>query len=74
VPLQALLPPNLSQLTIPSGRSKSTLLGFYDPAMGEKKRLRIRYRFRGKVHEAVWEGNEAVALPMRSHMLECEGR
>jgi DnaJ family protein C protein 11 len=42
--------------------------------MGEKKRLRIRYRFRGKVHEAVWEGNEAVALPMRSHMLESEGR
>ncbi|GAA5984771.1 hypothetical protein JCM10908_003497 [Rhodotorula pacifica] len=73
VPLQALLPTNLSQLTIPAGRAKSSLLGFYDPAIGEKKRLRIRYRFRGKMHEAVWEGNEAVALPMRSHMLEEEG-
>ena len=74
MPLQPPPPPTPTHLTFPSGRSKSTLLGFYDPAMGEKKRLRIRYRFRGKVHEAVWEGNEAVALPMRSHMLESEGR
>lgn len=72
VPLQALLPPSLSQLTIPSGRSKSSLLGFCDPAIGEKKALRIRYRFRGKLHEAVWEDKEAVALPMRAHLVDSE--
>ncbi|GAA5995264.1 J domain-containing protein [Rhodotorula paludigena] len=70
VPLQALLAPSASQLTIPSGRSKATLLGFCDSAIGEKKRLRVRYRFRGKVHEAVWDDRDAVALPMRSHLVE----
>ncbi|BGP02996.1 hypothetical protein RTG_02948 [Rhodotorula toruloides ATCC 204091] len=74
VPLQALLPTSLSQLTIPSGRSKSSLLGFYDPAIGEKKALRIRYRFKGKLHEAVWEDKEAVALPMRAHLVDKEER
>ncbi|TNY23815.1 hypothetical protein DMC30DRAFT_439588 [Rhodotorula diobovata] len=73
VPLQALLPPSLSQLTIPPNRSKSTLLGFCDPALGEKKRLRVRYRFKGAVHEAVWGDREAVALPMRAHLVQEEG-
>ncbi|GAA5899534.1 hypothetical protein JCM8208_000584 [Rhodotorula glutinis] len=70
VPLQALLPPGLSQLTIPAGRSKASLLGFCDPAIGEKKRLRVRYRFKGRVHEAVWRDREAVALPMKGHLVE----
>ncbi|GAA6024573.1 hypothetical protein JCM10207_008657 [Rhodosporidiobolus poonsookiae] len=73
-PLQALLPPSVSQLTIPAGRSKSALLGFYDPALGERKQLRVRYRFRGKLHEVTYGDKEAVALPMRSHVVEGEGR
>jgi len=72
VPLQALLPAGLSQLTIPAGRSKASLLGFYDAAIGEKKRLRVRYRFKGRVHEAVWRDRDAVALPMKAHLLEEE--
>ncbi|BGP51247.1 hypothetical protein JCM10450v2_007176 [Rhodotorula kratochvilovae] len=74
VPLQALLPPSLSQLTIPGGRSKASLLGFCDPALGEKKRLRVRYRFKGRVHEATWADREAVAIPLRAHLVEEEER
>ncbi|GAA5870357.1 hypothetical protein JCM8547_006613 [Rhodosporidiobolus lusitaniae] len=70
VPLQSLLPPSTSQLIIPSGRSKSSLLGFYDPALGERKELRIRYRFKGKMHEVVVGDRDAVALPMRGHLRE----
>ncbi|GAA6043498.1 hypothetical protein JCM8097_002241 [Rhodosporidiobolus ruineniae] len=73
VPLQSLLPPSQSQLTIPSGRSKSALLGFYDPALAERKELRIRYRFKGRLHEVVYGDKEAVALPMRSHLVEDVG-
>ena len=36
VPLQALV--NDSQLVIPGGRPKSGLLGFYDVALGRKKK------------------------------------
>ncbi|CEQ39371.1 SPOSA6832_00882, partial [Sporobolomyces salmonicolor] len=70
VPLQSLLAPSASQLTIPPNRSKSHLLGFYDCAVGEKKQLRIRYRFRNKVHVHIYEDREAVGIPMREHCLE----
>ncbi|GAA5865759.1 hypothetical protein JCM1840_003250 [Sporobolomyces johnsonii] len=70
VPLQSLLAPSASQLTIPPNRSKSHLLGFYDCAVGEKKQLRVRYRFRNKVHVHVYEDREAVGIPMREHCLE----
>ncbi|GAA6064253.1 hypothetical protein JCM10212_006402 [Sporobolomyces blumeae] len=69
LPLQALVPANSSQLIIPSGRSKSSLLGFYDPAIGEKKQLRIRYRFKGNLHEATWSDKAGVALPLREHVV-----
>jgi len=70
VALYALLPPHASQLVIPAGRSKSSILGFYDVAIGEKKQLRVRYRFKGKRHEAVWADKQAVALPLRDHLVE----
>ncbi|GAA5826819.1 hypothetical protein JCM11251_002905 [Rhodosporidiobolus azoricus] len=71
IPLRSLLPASLSQLTIPGGRSKSSLLGFYDPALGEKgKQLRIRYRFKGREHVVILGDREAVAVPMRSHLVE----
>ncbi|KAM0791022.1 hypothetical protein ACM66B_004320 [Microbotryomycetes sp. NB124-2] len=59
-----------SQLVIPGGRSKSSLLGFYDCAIGERKRLYIKYLFRGKLHEVTVVDNEPVAAPLRSHCLE----
>ena len=49
IALQALV--HESQLMIPAGRSKAGLLGFYDPALGSKKRLRVRYLYRGRLHE-----------------------
>lgn len=54
-----------SQLSIPSGRSKSNLLGFFDCAMGEKKELRIEYEFKGRLHRFVGKDLSGVALPLR---------
>ncbi|GAA5899937.1 J domain-containing protein [Sporobolomyces salmoneus] len=67
--LQALLPAQSSQLVIPAGRTKASLLGFYDPAIGEKKQLKVRYRFKGKLHEAILGDKQAVALPLREHIV-----
>ncbi|PWN30505.1 hypothetical protein BDZ90DRAFT_248139 [Jaminaea rosea] len=67
IPLQALV--SRSGLVIPGGRSKSNLLGFYDAAMGERKVLRVRYLFRGQVHEATFADKDAVACPLRAHQL-----
>ncbi|KDE04263.1 hypothetical protein MVLG_05291 [Microbotryum lychnidis-dioicae p1A1 Lamole] len=68
IPLQALV--NQSQLVIPAGRSKAHLLGFYDCAYGEKKSLRVRYRFRGSRHECEVEDREGLAMPLRGHLKE----
>lgn len=59
-----------SQLIIPAGRSKANLLGFFDCAYGEKKRLRVRYSFKGRKHEVELGDLEAVAAPLRSHVVE----
>ncbi|KAF8599322.1 DnaJ-domain-containing protein [Ceratobasidium sp. AG-I] len=64
-PLQLLV--NSSQLHIPGGRSKAGLLGFYDPCMGERKSLRIKYTFRGRMHEATMEDRAPAELPLRGH-------
>ncbi|KAJ3393614.1 hypothetical protein HDU92_007653, partial [Lobulomyces angularis] len=41
-----------SQFHLMGGVSKSNLIGFYDPCFWEKnKKLRILYRFKGKLHE-----------------------
>lgn len=42
LPIQALV--NRSRLMIPGGRTKANLLGFYDPAMGEKKVSEMMHR------------------------------
>ncbi|CAO1630723.1 unnamed protein product [Sympodiomycopsis kandeliae] len=67
IPLQALV--NKSKLIIPGGRTKSNLLGFYDAAIGEKKVLRLRYLFRGRIHEHIFADKDAVAAPMRTHQI-----
>ncbi|KAG8889464.1 hypothetical protein FRB98_004149 [Tulasnella sp. 332] len=63
VPMQNFV--NKSQLVIPGGRSKAGLLGFWDPCWGQRKRLFVRYRFRGRKHEAIVEDLEALLIPMR---------
>lgn len=67
VPLQAMI--QKGQLIIPGGRAKSHILGFFDPCMGEKKHLVIRYLFRGRPHEALVDDINPVALPVRAHQL-----
>lgn len=58
-----------SQLVIPAGRSKSKLLGFFDPCVGERKQLYIRYLFRGRLHELTAHDEDAVAAPLRSQQI-----
>ncbi|KAF8928409.1 hypothetical protein BGZ58_009677, partial [Dissophora ornata] len=41
------------------------ILGFYDPCLGEKKQLRIRYEFQKRMHEVVVADMDHVALPVR---------
>ncbi|CAG8588809.1 7182_t:CDS:2, partial [Paraglomus brasilianum] len=58
-----------SQLVIPGGRSKSSIMGFYDPCLGEKKQLRIKYLFKRKEHEVIMDDTAPVACPLRSHTI-----
>ena len=44
--------------------SKSNLLGFYDPCIGEEKYLYIQYLFRDKLHETTVADNEEVRIPL----------
>ena len=62
VPLQSLVAN--AQLSIPSG-SKSGLLGFYDCAISEKKRLYCKYLFKGRLHEFTVDESAGVAAPVR---------
>jgi DnaJ family protein C protein 11 len=63
VPLQSLVQD--SRVTIPGGRSKCDLLGFYDPCIGESKKLRIRYLFRERLHEVTVTDRETLRIPMK---------
>ncbi|TIA85911.1 hypothetical protein E3P99_03855 [Wallemia hederae] len=70
VPLTSLI--NDSQLHIPKGMSKSGLLGFYDPCLGEKKNLIVTYQYQLRLHKAVFKDKEEVALPQRDHVVHVE--
>ncbi|XP_065177744.1 dnaJ homolog subfamily C member 11-like [Sycon ciliatum] len=48
---------------------KSSLPGFYDPAPQQPKKLRVRYEFRGKLHEVTVGDSEPLQLPKQSHTL-----
>ncbi|CAG8713832.1 13238_t:CDS:10 [Dentiscutata erythropus] len=67
IPIQALV--FESQLIIPGGCSKSNIIGFYDPCMGERKQLKIKYHFQRKLHEVIVEDKTPVACPLRSHIV-----
>lgn len=67
VPIQNLVAN--SQVFISGGFSKSNMIGFYDPCLGEKKRLRIKYRFQEKLHWVEIGDRETLALPLREHQI-----
>ncbi len=67
IALQAMV--NKGQLVIPGGRTKASILGFHDPCMGEKKRLKVRYIFHSQLHEAVIDDFSQFAAPLRAHQV-----
>ncbi|RCI06439.1 hypothetical protein CU098_002663, partial [Rhizopus stolonifer] len=58
-----------SRLTIPGGHSKSNILGFYDPCLGEKKKLLVQYRFRHRLHQVTVEDTAALICPAQAHLV-----
>lgn len=67
IAIQALV--SNSQLHIRGENSKSTILGFYDPCMGEKKRLRVTYQFQGRIHQVEVDDKAPLAAPLRGHFV-----
>ncbi|PIL27686.1 hypothetical protein GSI_10839 [Ganoderma sinense ZZ0214-1] len=63
IPMQALV--NSSQLYIPGKRSKAGIPGFYDPVAGVPKALRVRYKFRGRMHYAEIPDYMPVVIPLK---------
>lgn len=57
------------QLIIPGERQKHKLLGFFDPCMGERKHLIVRYLFRDRLHEVVVDDITQLTAPLRVHQL-----
>lgn len=60
---------NNSQLFISGGYSKASLLGFYDPCLGETKKLRVTYQFQGVIHQVEVSDSAPLAAPIRSHVV-----
>jgi hypothetical protein len=58
-----------SSLDMHEGLDKTSMLGFCDPCPGEDKRLRVRYRYRGRMCEVTVGDDDALALPNKSHEL-----
>jgi DnaJ homolog subfamily C member 11 len=63
VPLQALVKD--STLKITSTVSKSNLIGFYDPCIGEEKSLLIKYTVRSEMHTILYNDTDPILLPNR---------
>mmetsp|Transcript_7271 Transcript_7271/g.30920 ORF Transcript_7271/g.30920 Transcript_7271/m.30920 type:complete len:556 (+) Transcript_7271:17-1684(+) len=57
-----------SKLELPGGESKCSLLGFYDPCIGDDKWLHVVYRFQGKLHEVTIGDTQSLRIPQRSHL------
>lgn len=49
--------------------SKANIPGFYDPCIGERKFLRVKYEFRGVPHEVTVKNSEPLIIPRMSHKL-----
>lgn len=67
IPVQALV--ENGQLVIQGGIDKSRIIGFYDPAPGMEKVLRVKYLFQGREHEAVVRGKRGLTAPKRQDLV-----
>jgi len=67
IPLQNLV--TNGQLIIPGGRPKFGINGFFDPCMGERKHLFVRYVFRHQLHEVYVDDVSPLAAPLRIHQI-----
>ncbi|KAJ3135203.1 hypothetical protein HK100_002974 [Physocladia obscura] len=67
IPVQALV--LNSQLYISGSHSKAHIVGFYDPCLGESKKLRVTYKFQGKLHQVEVDDLNALAAPLRAHTI-----
>ncbi|TPX45885.1 hypothetical protein SeMB42_g02493 [Synchytrium endobioticum] len=70
IPVQSLV--LNSQLHIDGGFSKSSLLGFYDPCLGENKKLRVAYEFHGGFHVVEVDDMSSLAAPLRAHLVKSQ--
>ncbi|XP_012943726.1 dnaJ homolog subfamily C member 11 [Aplysia californica] len=70
IPIQALVKD--SKLILPETLSKSGLPGFYDPFIGEEKKLYIRYKFRSRLHQVFLSDTEPIRLPQQKHLMQVE--
>ncbi|WWC63149.1 uncharacterized protein I303_105749 [Kwoniella dejecticola CBS 10117] len=68
VPVQALVQDG--KLYIPGGKGKFNIIGFWDPCIGENKSLRVRYLFRGKLHEVTVDDTASLRAPIKAHALD----
>ena len=66
IPLQCLV---VDSKLILHESTKVNIPGFYDPCLGEKKHLRVRYEFRGALHEVTVSNSEPLIIPRRSHRI-----
>jgi DnaJ family protein C protein 11 len=60
-----------SELRIMGGRSKANLIGFYDPCIGESKRLVIKYMFKGRTHQLCVDDKAHLSAPLRGKLYLC---
>lgn len=66
IPLQCLV---VDSKLILHENTKVNIPGFYDPCLGEKKHLRVKYEFRGALHEVTVRNSEPLIIPRRSHRI-----
>lgn len=57
------------QLIISGGYSKAGLQGFWDCALGEHKKLFVKYKFDNLMHEVEVGNRESLEIPYRGHRI-----
>jgi hypothetical protein len=64
---------NDNTLVVPGGRTKARLLGFWDPALGSRKQLRVRYLFKRRMHSVVVDDKSPLSIPVQGEKESMDG-